>query len=178
MNETESKSAGRRRFFRRAAIATVIGSVAAAVGFKALAESGEHVRWHRGLMHANFTPEQAEQRIGRGLKHFYVEIDATEAQKHKLDPIVRQAARDLMPLRAKMHEARKQGAALLTAETVDRAAIESFRAQQLQLAESASKRFAQALADVAEVLTPAQRKDLAQRLGKMGPGMRGGMHHG
>jgi Spy/CpxP family protein refolding chaperone len=178
MNETETKSAGRRRFFKRAAIATAIGSIAAAVGFKALAEPGEHLRWHRGLMHANFTPEQAEQRVGRMLKHFYVEIDATEAQKQKLDPIVKQAAKDLMPLRLKMHEARKQGAALLTAETVDRAAIETFRAQQLQLAESASKRFSQALADVADVLTPAQRKDLAQRLQKMGPGMRGGMHHG
>ncbi len=83
-----------------------------------------------------------------------------------------------MPLRMKMHEARKQGAALLAAETIDRAAIESFRAQQLQMAETASKRFSQALADVAEVLTPAQRKDLARRLEKMGPGMRGGMRHG
>ncbi len=178
MNETETKSAGRRRFFKRAGIAAAIGSLAAAVGFKAFAESGEHMRWHRGLMHANFTPEQAEQRIGRMLKHFYVEIDATEAQKQKLDPIVKQAARDLLPLRVKMHEARKQGAALLSAETIDRAAIEAFRTQQLQLAETASKRFSQALADVAEVLTPAQRKDLAGRLGRMGPGMRGGMHHG
>ena len=172
------ESTTRRRFFRRAAIATAIGSIAAAVGFKAFAEPGEHMRWHRGMMHASLTPEQAEQRVGRMLKHFYVEIDATEAQKQKLDPIVKQAAKDLMPLRMKMHEARKQGTALLTAETLDRAAIEAFRAQQLQLAESASKRFSQALADVAEVLTPAQRKDLAGRLGKTGPGMRGGLHHG
>jgi periplasmic protein CpxP/Spy len=178
MSEIETKTAGRRRFFRRAAFATAIGSIAAVVGFKAFADPGDHVRWHRGLMHANFTPEQAEQRIDRMLKHFYVEIEATEAQKQKLDPIVKQAAKDLMPLRAKMHEARKRGAALLSAETIDRAAIESFRAQQLQVAEAASKRFSQALADVAEVLTPAQRKDLAGRLEKMGPGMRGGMHHG
>ena len=178
MNEIKSSTPGRRRFFKRAAIAAVVGSMAAVVGFKAFAEPGDHVRWHRGLMHANFTPEQAEQRVGRMLKHFYVEIDATEAQKQKLDPIVKQAAKDLLPLRAKMHEARKQGASLLSAETVDRAAIESFRVQQLQLADIASKRFSQALADVAEVLTPAQRNDLAQRLEKMGPGMRGHMHHG
>jgi protein CpxP len=178
MSEIETSTPGRRRFFKRAAIATAIGSIAAVVGFKALADSGDHVRWHRGLMHASFTPEQAEKRIDRGLKHFYVEVDATEAQKQKLDPIVKQAAKDLMPLRAKMHEARKQATALLSAETVDRTAIESFRAQQLQLADAASKRFSQALADVAEVLTPAQRKDLAQRLEKMGPGMRGGMRHG
>ena len=178
MSEIETKTPGRRSFFKRAAIATSIGSIAAVVGFKAFADPADHVRWHRGMMHASFTPEQAEKRIDRGLKHFYVEVDATEAQKQKLDPIVKQAAKDLMPLRAKMHEARKQGAALLSAETVDRAAIESFRAQQLQMADAASKRFSQALADVAEVLTPAQRKDLAQRLERMGPGMRGGMRHG
>ncbi len=68
MNETETKSAGRRRFFKRAAIATAIGSIAAAVGFKVFAETGDHMRRHRGLMHANFTPEQAEQRVGRGLR--------------------------------------------------------------------------------------------------------------
>ena len=172
------KSKAHRGFFKRAAIATLIGGIAAGIGVKAFADTGDHMRWHRGMMHASYTPEQAEARMGRMLKHFYVEIDATEAQKQKLDPIVKQAAKDLMPLRMKMHEARKQGAALLTAETLDRAAIEAFRAQQLQLAESASKRFSQALADVAEVLTPAQRKDLAGRLGKMGPGMRGGLHHG
>jgi protein CpxP len=178
MNEIETKTPGRRRFFKRAAIAAAVGSLAAIVGFKAFADPAEHVRWHRGMMHASFTPEQAEKRIDRGLRHFYVEVEATEAQKQKLDPIVKQAAKDLMPMRLKMHEARKQATALLSAETIDRAAIESFRAQQVQMADAASKRFSQALADVAEVLTPAQRKDLAQRLEKLGPGMRGGMRHG
>lgn len=172
------KSIAHRGFFKRAAIATLIGGIAAGIGVKAFADTGDHMRWHRGMMHASYTPEQAEARMGRMLKHFYVEIDATEAQKQKLDPIVKQAAKDLMPLRTKMHEARKQGAALLSAETIDRGAIESFRTQQLQLADAASKRFSQAIADVAEILTPAQRKDLAKRLEKMGPGMHGGMHHG
>jgi len=168
----------RRRFFKRALFATALGSVAAAIGFKAFADNSDYMRWHRpGFMHAHFTPQDAEQHIERMLKHFYVEIDATEAQKQKLEPIVRQAAKDLLPLRSKMHEARKQGLTLLTGETVDRAAIETFRAQQLQLAEAATKRFSQALADVAEVLTPAQRKDLAARLENL-HGRRGGPMHG
>ena len=167
----------RRRFFRRAAIATLLGGVASAIGFKAFADS-DYMRWHRpGFMHAHYTPQDAEKHIERMLKHFYVEIDATEAQKHKLDPIVKQAARDLLPLRAKMQDARKQGMTLLTGETVDRAAIEAFRAQHVQLAEAATKRFSQALADVAEVLTPAQRKDLGARLEKL-RGMHGGPRHG
>ncbi len=44
--------------------------------------------------------------------------------------------------------------------------LEALRANQLQLAEQASKRFTQALADIADVLTPEQRKQLAERMGR------------
>lgn len=169
----------RRRFFKRATIAAALGAVVATAGITAFADSSGHVRAHRpGFMHASFSPEQAEKRIDRMLKHLYVEIDATDAQKLKLDPIAKAAAKDLLPLRAKMHDARKQGIALLAGDNIDRAAIEAFRVQQVQLAESASRRLTQALADVAEVLTPDQRKQLAQRLEHMGRGRHGAMHHG
>ena len=42
------------------------------------------------------------------LKHLYVEVDATEAQKQQFAPIVKAAARDLLPLRDKMRDARGQ----------------------------------------------------------------------
>jgi len=45
-----------------------------------------------------------------------------------------------------------------------RQAIERLRAAQMQLAEAGSKRLAEALADAAEVLTPAQRTLLAERI--------------
>jgi Spy/CpxP family protein refolding chaperone len=63
---------------------------------------------------------------------------------------------------------------LLTADTIDRGAIEALRAEHLQLAERASRRFAQVLADMAEVLTPEQRKDLAGRMERH----RSGWHRG
>ena len=53
-------------------------------------------------------------------------------------------------------------------------AIETLRADQLQLAGQASTRIARALADAAEVLTPAQRKELALRVERH----RRGWHHG
>jgi Spy/CpxP family protein refolding chaperone len=46
----------------------------------------------------------------------------------------------------------------LTAPTIDRSAIERLRAEQIGLAETASKRIAQALADTADVLSPEQRR--------------------
>src|SRR5262249_42624174 len=95
-----------------------------------------------------------------------VELAATEEQKQQLAPIVKQAVKDLLPLREKARAARTQAVALLTGDSIDRAAIEALRAEHLQAAEEASRRIAQALADVAEVLTPAQRKDLAARMEK------------
>jgi len=154
----------RRRFFRRAAIATVIATVATGIGLKALAHGHGPGGWHRGgFMGAHLDPAKLDEHLDRMLKHLYVEVDATDVQKQQLTPIVKAAARDLLPIRDRMRAARLQAVALLSQPTVDRAALEARRADQLQLAEQASRRFTQALADVADVLTPEQRKQLAER---------------
>lgn len=157
----------RRRFFKRAAIATLIGGIAAGIGIKAFAHGGGPGGWHRGgFMAGPLDPAQVDEHLDRMLRRLYVEIDATDEQKQKLAPIVKQAAKDLLPLREKMQTARKQAVELLTRDAIDRAAIEALRAEQLQLAEQASRRIAQALADAAEVLTPAQRKELVGRINR------------
>jgi hypothetical protein len=48
--------------------------------------------------------------------------------------------------------------------TVDRASLEAARAEHLQLADEASKRIVQLFGDVGDVLTPTQRKALAEHL--------------
>jgi len=165
METQDRNTEKRRRFFKRAAIATLIGGIAAGIGIKAFAHGPGG--WHRGgFMAGPLDPAQVDEHLERMLKHLYVEIDATDEQKQKLAPIVKQAAKDLLPLREKMQGARKQAVELLTGDTIDRAAIEALRAEHLQLAEQASRRIAQALADAAEVLTPAQRKELAARVEK------------
>jgi Spy/CpxP family protein refolding chaperone len=165
----------RRRFFRRAAIATLIGGIAAGIGITAFAHGGGLGGWRGGgMMSGAHDPAAMEAHVERMLKHLYVEIDATEEQKQKLAPIVKQAAQELLPLRERMHEARRRGLELLTQETIDRGAIEALRAEQVQLAEQASSRIVRSLADAAEVLTPAQRRQLAQRVERH----RRGWHHG
>jgi protein CpxP len=164
---TSGEEKPRRRFFRRAAIATVIAGVATGIGVRAFAQGGGHCGWQRaGFMGAPLDPAKLDEHLDRILKHLYVEIDATDAQKQQLAPIVKGAARDLLPLRAKMHDARRQAVELLSQESIDRAALETLRADQLKLAEQASTRFTQALADVADVLTPEQRRQLAERIGR------------
>ena len=174
METQDPKPDKRRRFFKRAAIATLIGGIAAGIGFKAFAQEGG-CGWHRaGFAAGPLDPAAVEEHLDRMLKHLYVEIDATEEQKQRLEPMVKQAAKDLLPLRDKARAARKRAVELLTADTIDRAAVEALRAEQIQLAEQASRRLTQALADVAEVLTPAQRKDLAARIERHGRGWRHG----
>jgi Spy/CpxP family protein refolding chaperone len=150
----DAQKQGRRRFFRRAGLIGLIGTGGAAFGWNAHA----HGRWGHG--HGG---PVTEERLERMLKHLYVEVDATEAQKQRLGPIVREAVRELTPLHDKFHAARAQAISLLAAERVDAAAIEALRAEQLALAEQASRRVTRALTEAAEVLTPAQRRELAQR---------------
>ena len=124
----------RRRFFRRAAIAGVFAGLAG-TGLGALARGRDG--WHGGEA---LDPARLDERIDHMLKHLYVEIDATEAQKEKLGPIVKSAAKDLMPMRKEMREARLKAMDLFTRDHVDRAAFEKLRAEQMALAERASKR--------------------------------------
>ncbi len=109
---TSGEEKPRRRFVRRMAIATVIAGLASGIGIKAFAQGGGHGGWHRGgFMGTALDPAMVDERLDRMLKHLYVEIDATDAQKQQLAPIVKGAARDLLPLRAKIHDARRQAVA-------------------------------------------------------------------
>ena len=168
------ENTGRRRFFRRAALFTLIGGLTAGLGGKAWAHGGPG-GWHRGggIMGGAMDPAGMDGRIERMVKHFAVEVDATPEQKAKLAEIAKAAAKDLAPLREKVRDARKRGMELLAAPTIDRGAIERLRAEQIQSADAASKRLTRALADTAEVLTPEQRKQLAERMQK-----RRGWRHG
>jgi protein CpxP len=134
---------------------------------------------HHSMMGDTMDPAEVKERVERMVAHLAIEIDATEEQKQKLTAIFLGAANDLLPLRAEMMESRHAGelVGLLTAPTVDRAAIEAFRAEKLALAEQASRRIAAALGEAAEVLTPEQRAEIGERikfLMEFGPGFHRG----
>ena len=67
-------------------------------------------------------------------------------------------------MRDKAQAARDRARSLLLQPSVDRTAIESFRAEQIALADTTSKRVAQALADAAEVLSPEQRRKIDEMI--------------
>lgn len=102
--------------------------------------------------------------IERGVDRLGWVTDASTEQKQKINAIAQKAADDIFVLRAKHLEARKQVIDTLAAPAVDRSKLEALRADQMKLAETATKRVTDAVADIADVLTPAQRADLAQRV--------------
>lgn len=130
-----------------------------------------------GFGDGQFDPARADARIERMMKHLAVELDATPDQTQRLTAIAKQAARDLAPLRQQGADLRKQAAALFSSTVVDRAALERLRTDQIRIADESSKRMTQAFADSSEVLTPEQRKKLADRMQQAGE-KRGRMHRG
>lgn len=146
-------------FFAGAALVGGVGAAATAMGGGG---------WHHGMMmHGAESPAEVSAHIDHVLKHLYVEIDATDAQKAKIGPLVQQAVSDLLPLHTQLQAAHAQAIQGLTQPTIDRAALETAREAHLQLADQASKRIVQLLGDVGDVLTPAQRNALATHLGQL-----------
>ena len=98
------------------------------------------------------------------LKRALTRINANEEQQTKILDIMRQARNDLGTLREKRLAARRAIVDLLTKPTIDRAAIEAQRAEQMRLADAGSTLMTKAITDAAEVLTPEQRVAFAKRM--------------
>ena len=147
------------------AIAAMIGAALAGSANAGWGWGPGSSRFGHGPM-GTLEPAEVQEKVERMVAHLAIEIDATDEQKQQLTTIFVSAANDLLPLRAEMMESRQAGelVGLLTAPTVDRAAIETFRAEKLALADQASRRIATALGEAAEVLTPEQRAEIGERL--------------
>lgn len=161
-SETQSEANLRARARRRwlpFAFAAAMGGAVATVTPLALAHGfGGHGGFGGG--HGGpVDPARIERRIDNVLS----KIDASADQKQKVTSIMQSAAQELQPLREQHKQARMQMRALLSAPMINREQVEALRIEQLRLADAVSKRFTQALADAAEVLTPEQRAQLAKK---------------
>ncbi len=148
----------RRR--RRWLFAVIIGA-AAVFGFAA---GNVHISpWWHWAGHHHFDAEEinfiVQHRIGQALS----KVDATPEQREKINTIVKSAVDDVMAMRKDPSGRREKFLAIMKADTIDRSALEALRTEQITMADAASKRILQAVADAAEVLKPEQRRQLAGR---------------
>jgi len=166
MNTSMEPKTPRRALFSRMTLALVVAGATLVGGVAALANGTGMCGWHHG-MSGTHSAADVNAHVDHMLKHLYVEIDATDAQQAQITPLVKQAVNDLLPLHTQLQAAHTQAIAGLTASPVDRSALEASRVAHLQLADQASKRLVQLMADVSDVLTPAQRSAFAAHLKHM-----------
>jgi protein CpxP len=164
--ESGNTAPPRRSIFSRMTLIAFVAGAALAGGIVAVAATGMG-GMHHGMMDGPHSAADITDHVDHVLKHLYVEIDATDAQKAQITPLVNQAASDLMPMHAQLQAAHEQVVQALMQNTADRTALEAARLAHLQLADQASKRLTQLLADVDDVLTPTQRTALAAHLKRM-----------
>ena len=160
----EQRRARRRVFWLGVAGASVVAAVASVIAIGGSSEARAmrglfaHGRHAHGLVEREAAREHAELVAEWLLRS----VDASDAQQARVREIVAGSFAALAPL-AEQHRARH--AALveeLGQPTIDRAALESLRAQELALADTASRTLVASLADLAEALSPAQRAELLE----------------
>jgi Spy/CpxP family protein refolding chaperone len=101
---------------------------------------------------------------GRGLERMLDSVNATADQRTQIKKIADAARTDLMAQHQATRGLREEGMKLFSQPTVDPAAAEQLRQKMLQQHDAVSKRVMQAMLDVSRVLTPEQRKQMADRM--------------
>ena len=139
-----------------AAAGTTVGLVGTGYAQGAHPLSAMHGRAGEG---AAKDPAAMEARFDKMLAEMVP--DATAAQKARLKTIAGGVHGDLGSVHARFEESHRRLHDLLLRPTIDRAALEALRAEQLRQIDSVSRHLVGALADAAEVLTPEQRARFA-----------------
>ena len=100
----------------------------------------------------------------RHMDRMFDSINATPEQRTQIQQILGAAREELKGQREQGKTLRDQSAALFAQPTVDARAAEALRVQIQAQQDQASKRMLQAMLDVSRVLTPEQRKQMAERM--------------
>ncbi len=102
----------------------------------------------------------------RQIEHMLDSVNATADQRAQIKAIMQAAMADLKGQRESGKALHEQMLLAFAQPTVDARVVESLRAQQQVMHEAASKRMLQAKLEVSRVLTPEQRKQLADSMAK------------
>ncbi len=88
-------------------------------------------------------------------------VDGTDEQRESIDAVLDRAAGDVWAFHGSKDERHAAFREALTAETVDRKALESVRKDLVDDLDALTAAVVDAIGDVAEVLTPEQRREIA-----------------
>jgi periplasmic protein CpxP/Spy len=145
------------RLFGAAVLVAVLGSVA--VSAWAQGGPGGH-----GMHGMGFGGRMAERMLDS--------VNASAEQRAQVKQITDRTAADMKAQHESGRALREQGMKLFTQPVVDANAAEALRAQMMQQHDQASRRMMQTMLEISRVLTPEQRKQLAERMAQRGDMMR------
>jgi Spy/CpxP family protein refolding chaperone len=114
------------------------------------------------------TPEEARAHVDGMIDHLLEKVDGSEAQRTALKAIAARSLPQVEALHSEGRDIKGELRDLLTADKIDRAALEAARKDALDLADRGSKVILATVADAAETLTPAQRRQIAETMARFG----------
>lgn len=155
-----------RTWLRRTGLAIALVASGAALPMVVASAQGTAMQMH-GMMHGGDMHAMAMSHITQMLD----EVGASDDQKAKIGSILHAGFEPMASLHKDMANTHDALHKLLSAPTVDRAAIEQLRAAEIARLDSASRVATAAMADAAEVLRPDQRAKLASVAAAHGHGM-------
>jgi Spy/CpxP family protein refolding chaperone len=133
------------------------------VGTVGLVALPRALAWHH---HHVSSSEELGEHLEDGLDFMLHKVDATDAQHAQADAIAAKRAPELFNVVTEGREVRQQLKTALLAEQVDLARVAAVHARLDLLTKQASDIGLATLTEVAQVLTPAQRKQLSERLAR------------
>ena len=145
------------RLFGSAVLVAVLGSVA----LSAWAQGGPGMHGGGPGMHGMGLG-------GRMAERMLDSVNASAEQRAQVKQITDRAAADMKAQHESGRALREQGMKLFTQPVVDANAAEALRAQMMQQHDQGSRRMMQTMLEISRVLTPEQRKQLAERMAQRG----------
>jgi len=116
--------------------------------------------------YTHFRADDAPRVAGWMVDRLLYDIKASDEQRAKARAIVDATAGDLQQLARQHDESHQAMLALLKEPTFDRSKLESLRVRSLSNLDETSKRVSTAIGDLAGLLTPPQRQQLAESIEK------------
>ena len=141
------------------AVAGLIGVMAAGCGHR----GGRGHSWFHHGHHNVDNPEEAREHLEEVAEWVLGRVDATDQQTVAVQRILDDSVEPLMEL-AKQHRSHRQELIeIFSAPEIDRERLEEICRGEIQVADAASSRVLKTIADAADVLSPKQRRALAER---------------
>lgn len=145
-----------RSSLRRFAPLALVATLACGGAVLAFAHGSAGAGFHHGPISRADAQVHAEQMLA--------DIGVSPAQKTQIDSLLQPLLVDFGAMHEQMNDTHAQLLQLLAADPLDRDAIEALRVAHIQAMDKDSRKIARSAGDIAQVLTPAQRKTLVANI--------------